>query len=268
MLIGNARLYSSIAPTAALAWRRLLGVVAAQSGVALDIIDHAYPAALDELWVRPDLGCAFMCGWPFAREGAVKRVIAAPVPAAGWCAGRAVYRSEFVAAADAPFQTLADTFGERFAYNARDSHSGYNMPRAHLARWASRQPLFRAVIGPTGSHRRSIEAVLAGAAELAAIDSYYLALAHRHAPELVAGLRVVDVTDASPIPLLVGSSALKLDEARRLANVLVALGERDDARSLLGELSLEGFAEAEAAVYAATLALERAAERAGYGEIR
>jgi ABC-type phosphate/phosphonate transport system substrate-binding protein len=267
-LIANARMYSSIAPGAADAWRQLLKYVAAASGVDLDIIDHAYPASLPDLWARPDLGCALMCGWPMAREERARPLIAAPIPAAEWSAGRAIYRAEFVVRIDSPFAGIEDTFGHHLAFNALDSHSGYNMPRGHLALWADRQPLYRALVGPTGSHLRSIEAVLSGEADVAAVDSYYLALAHRHVPHLVAGLRVIDVTPASPIPPFVGSAALTAIERDRLERALLGFGAADAERALLAVLCLSGFAPANRQSYDATVALERDAAHAGYREIR
>ncbi len=267
-LIANARMYSSIAPGAADAWRRLLLHLAAASGVDLDIVDHAYPASLTDLWARPDLGCVFMCGWPMAREERARPLIAAPVPAAEWSVGQPIYRAEFVVRINSSFAGIEDTFGHHLAFNAFNSHSGYNMPRGHLALWADRQPLYRAIVGPTGSHLRSVEAVLGGEADVAAVDSYYLALAHRHVPRLVAGLRVIDVTPASPIPPFVGAASLAATERDRLEQVLLGFGATEAERALLAELCLSGFAPANRQSYDATVALERGAARAGYPEIR
>jgi ABC-type phosphate/phosphonate transport system substrate-binding protein len=266
--VGNARLYSSIAPGAARAWRQLLDVVAERSGVDLEIVDHAYPLQLADLWARADLGCALMCGWPFAREGATKPLIAAPVPDAEWSARRAVYRAEYVVAAGAPFARIEDTFGRRFGYNLVESHSGYNLPRHHLSRFADSQPLFAATLGPFVTHLRAIEAVLAGQADVVAIDSYYLALARRHAPDLAAGLRVIGATEESPIPPFIASPAMPNAQAVALRDALLGFGQTADDRALLAELCLAGFAAVAAADYEATLAVERTAAARGYAVIR
>jgi ABC-type phosphate/phosphonate transport system substrate-binding protein len=190
------------------------------------------------------------------------------VPAAAWSAGQPVYRAEFVVAADAPFLRLDDTFGHRFAFNAVDSHSGYNLPRAHLARWAARAPLFAATVGPTGSHLRSIEMVLASEVEVAAIDSLYLDLARRHAPHLVAGLRTLDVTAQSPIPLFVGGSALTAIDAEALRAALLAFGATGEERKLLADLGLLEFSAVAAERYQATRTFEETAARTRYSDIR
>ena len=258
-LVACARMYA-VAPSAAAAWHRLLTHVVDRSGVAMDVIDHPAPAPLGDLWSRDDLGCAFMCGWPLALEdqGAAaagkpfRPIIAAPVTAAAWSAGAPVYRSDFLVAANAPFRTLADTFGHRFALSSRESHSGFNMPLAH---WAAAEPPFSQIIGPLVAPRRCIEAVVAGNAEVTAVDSYVLLLLQRHDPALAAQVRVIDSTAANSAPPLVGSAALHDDDLHRLRATLTSLHQDDPGRTLLADLALLRFVEANHATYTATLAV-------------
>ena len=79
MMIASARMYSW-SPSLAAAWHRLLEWVASGAGVAMKVMDQADPTSLDELWQRPDLGCAFMCGYPWALRESRPHLLAAPVP--------------------------------------------------------------------------------------------------------------------------------------------------------------------------------------------
>ena len=191
MLVASTRMYN-VAPTATAAWHRLLGHTFQLAGLSLRIDDHPHPASLASLWDRPDLGCAFMCGWPLAQEAGSRPIIAAPIPLGS---AEPRYRSVFVVKADAPFQTLEHTFGHRFAFNARSSHSGWNMPQAHLARLGGK---FAAELGPFGPHQNAAASVLAGEADVAAIDSLVWALLCRHAQAMAAGLRVIGQTPDQP----------------------------------------------------------------------
>jgi ABC-type phosphate/phosphonate transport system substrate-binding protein len=261
--IANARMYS-VAPGAARAWRALLSEVIARADVTMTVIDHPPPAGLPELWARPDLGCAFMCGWPFAREGRVRPIIAAPVPAASWSGGRAIYRAEFVVASEESHVMLGDVLARRFAFNARHSHSGWNLPCAHLATIGA--PPFAELVGPFVTHQQSIAAVADGTADVACIDSYVLDLLRLHDPALAARVRVVAATAESPIPLLVGAHRthgdLLGDAAReRVREALLGLAADTGGRTLLAAVALRGFATVEAPDYDVTLATERAAER-------
>ncbi len=255
MPIANARMYS-VAPAAGAAWRRLLDHAVARAGITMAVVDHPPPAGLPELWARPDLGCVFMCGWPFAQEGGVRPIVAAPVPSAEWSAGRPVYRAEFVVAARSPFWTLDDVLGRRFAFNARHSHSGWNLPLAHLARIGA--PPFAALVGPFVTHQASIAAVVAGEADVACIDSLVLGLLRLHDTGLAAAVRVVGATHESPIPLFVGADPrhgdpLMAADRDSLRRTLVALDGDATGRDLLEAVALMGFATVEPGDYAVTL---------------
>jgi ABC-type phosphate/phosphonate transport system substrate-binding protein len=252
ILVASTRMYN-VAPGATAAWHRLLHRVSADAGVPLQVVDHPHPATLDSLWQRPDLGCAFMCGWPLAKEQGQRPVIAAPVPL-GEPGPR--YHAVFVVQDASPFERLEETFGQSFAFNAQSSHSGWNMPQAYLAQVGGR---FSAEIGPFGPHQRSVEAVAAGEAAVAAIDSLVWALLCRHAPALASTVRVVGRTPDQPCPPLVGSPALGQDEAERLRRALIGLAGGEPGRTLLEDVCLAGFAKASRGDYDETLTIGAAA---------
>jgi len=113
----NARMYS-VNPGAAAAWKELFAWLADASGVDLWVIDHAFPAPLADLWSRPHLGCAFMCGFPYKLSSHPPKPVAAPLPLSS---GKAVYTTRLVVKADSRFQSLEDTFGGRLGYTVEDS---------------------------------------------------------------------------------------------------------------------------------------------------
>jgi ABC-type phosphate/phosphonate transport system substrate-binding protein len=261
-LVANARMYA-VAPGAKAAWHALFAWLAAASGRPLEVVEHAFPAPLDALWARDDLASVFMCGWPFAREGGVRPIVAAPIPAGG---PGAVYRSHFIVRTASPFARLEDTFGGRLAYTVESSHSGYNAPRHHLLafRTAARPELYAARIGPCIAPRRVVETVLAGAADVGPLDSYAYDLLCRHEPELMEGVRVLASTDWAPIPPLVGSIGGDAGLAAELGALLAGAGRDAAARPILADLALAGFARPAAADYDVTLAWDAAAKAANY----
>jgi ABC-type phosphate/phosphonate transport system substrate-binding protein len=262
--IANARMYA-VAPGAAAAWKELFAWLARESGVELQAIDHAFPATLDDLWDRDDLGGAFMCGWPYARRAEKPKLVAAPIPVAARYGGRPVYFTDLVVRADSPFQTLADTFGHRLAYTATGSHSGFNAQRFHLASRYGAQKHYGPWVGPYTTPRRIVEAVLAGEVDVGPLDSFAHDLMRRHEPELMAGIRAVDATDAAPIPSLIASSATPDAVVERLRAALLSIGDRPGYADLRGELCLSGFGVTRPADYQITLDRAAAAEAADYG---
>ncbi|MGU3450805.1 hypothetical protein [Methylobacterium sp. 391_Methyba4] len=85
--VANARMYG-VNPQARGAWSELFAWLARASGVDLSVIEHAYPAPLSALRVRPDLACAYMCGFPFVQAPNRPVPVAAPIPSAGPVRGR------------------------------------------------------------------------------------------------------------------------------------------------------------------------------------
>ena len=240
--IANARMYG-VAPGAVAAWRALFGHVAMRSGVALEIIDHAFPAPLAELWARPDLGCAFICGWPYIRGVTDLIPIAAPVIDDPRAEGKPVYWTDIVVRADDPATSLEDLRGRTIAYTVEDSQSGFNALRHFLLGVPGPKPVFAREFGPVFTPHRSIEAVIAGDADAGPVDSYAHALLMLHAPELTDRVRIIARTAPTPCPLLVASAGLDAVHVAALRGVFLHLHDDVVARHLLSALALQGFAE-------------------------
>jgi ABC-type phosphate/phosphonate transport system substrate-binding protein len=267
-LVANARMYS-VAPGAVAAWNELFAWLSRQSGVALSIVNHPPPAPLGELWSRPDLGCAFMCGLPFASGRWSVQPIAAPVPADPHAEGRPVYWTDFVVAANSPFERLEDTFGNRIGWTVEDSQSGFNAPRHHLLVYRSpeRPALYAEAVGPLVTPRAALAALLEGRVDVAPLDSLVHALLRRHDPALAARLRVIARTEPTPAPLFVAGPNAPPDDVARLTSLLEAAWGDSIARDIMVELQIIRFTRVESAAYTVLTRWEAEAEAAGYPRI-
>jgi ABC-type phosphate/phosphonate transport system substrate-binding protein len=267
-MIASARMYSW-SPSLTATWRRLLEWVSARAGVSLQVMDSSAPMSLDELWQRDDLGCAFMCGYPWALYTNKPQLLAAPVPSPRRYGGRPVYVTDFIVRADGPHRTLADTFGGCIAYSTEHSHSGYNAPRYHLLgyRTPERPTLYGKVIGPFIRQVPCIEAVVGGRADVAAIDGYGLDLLTKHAPEVAGRVRVVETTIAAPSAPLVASSLVDAATCKRLTAALVSAHEALEIRATLDDLLLSRFVPVGASDFQVFLDRQHAAEAAGYPKL-
>jgi len=265
-VISSFRMYNA-GPEASAAWRALFGAVFAELRIPIEIIEHKWPQPIDLLWKEPDLCCAFMCGWPFARSEGMQ-AIAAPVPSPARYAGLPRYCSEFLARADSGWTRLEDAFGHRFGWMARDSQSGFNAPRAHLARYAGGKALFSESVGPLGNPAKALEALAARQVDAIALDSFYLDLVRRYQPDKLASARTLATTEWTPIPLLVAAPSVDPRLIERLREHLVRIDEDLVYRELLDATLLKCFVRPDLPAYAT---LERAADEAvasGYAHIR
>jgi len=263
--IANARMYAVTAEVEAL-WRALLGEIAAEAEVPLEYVSYPAPQPLERLWARPDLGAVFMCGYPIALGVAAVTPLAAPIAAAPWAAGRAVYRTDLIVRADAPYRTLEDSFGGSAAWTVEHSQSGFNALRHHLLgfRTAQRPALYSRMHERLVTARNVLDAVREGRIDVGPLDAYWHLLIARHAPQLTAGVRVLASTPLTPMPAFVAAAGAAPQMVARLRAAFAAARERPWFAALATPLLLQGFAEVDADSFAMLREWDREARAAGY----
>jgi len=263
--VASARMYSW-SPTLTAAWRRMLQWVADRAGGGLTVLELADPYPLEELWARDDLGCVFMCGYPWAMRAERPHLLAAPVPSPARYDGRPIYFTDFVVRADSDYRTLEDTFGGRIAYSIEHSHSGYNAARFHLLgyRGPGRQTVDSRVVGPLHRRLRVSDAVLGGRADVGPVDAYGLDLLRHHGAERAKRVRVVATTVEAPSAPLVASPGVDAPTRERMTDALLAAHTAPELKPTLDELLIARFVPADPASFDVMLDRQRQAEAAGY----
>jgi ABC-type phosphate/phosphonate transport system substrate-binding protein len=236
-MIANARMYS-VTPQVAALWRRLLGVAMAKAGAKVEIVDHAPPAPIAELWQRPDKAAVFMCGLPYSLATPRPALVVAPVPSPQAYGGRACYWTDLVVRADSPFETLAQTFGHRLALTTPESQSGFAAPLYELMKHGGTKPIYSEIIEPRFTPMGALTSIIEGKADVAPLDSYAFALLGKYAPELTKQVRTVARTEPTAVPALVASDKA----STTIAEAFLALGIDPEARLLMDELLLQRFA--------------------------
>jgi ABC-type phosphate/phosphonate transport system substrate-binding protein len=238
-----------------------------QSGV------NGVPASLsrelshEESWRHPGLLFGQACEYPLATSHAgCARPIATPTYAAEGCEG-GYYRSALVVRARDRAEQLRDLRGQRCVLNDSTSNSGMNLLRAMVAPLAKGAPFFSSVV-VSGSHRRSVELVACGQADLAAVDCVSWAHFRRYDPALTSTLRVLAWSPLSPsLPFI---TALATDE-KSIAALVAALEELTSATALEDvrrDLLLDGAERYRGEGYVDVLRLERQAAALNYRSLR
>lgn len=195
---------------------------------------------------------AWICGLPYIErvDGSDPslELLAAPVMAAARYQNQPVYFSDVIVRRESVFDHFEDLHGARWAYNEPHSHSGYNITRWTLARLGAYQGFFGEAI-QAGSHQRSIEMVLQGEIDAAAIDSTVLEIEQEHRPELMTKLRIITALGPSPIPPLVISKRLPVELRAEIRQVLVGMHQDLDGRKILASAAMARYAAVSDADY-------------------
>jgi phosphonate transport system substrate-binding protein len=209
----------------------------------------------------------FLCGLPYvrlARERPVPiELVAAPVLHGERYQGRPIYFSDVIVRRESPFRAFADLRGRAWAYNDLDSHSGYNLTRAHLVSMGETNGFFGRVV-EAGSHQRAIRLVVAGTVDAAAIDSQVLAIELRDHPDLATALRVLAVLGPSTIQPVVAARRLPVPLKWRLRALFLAMGDDPEARPHLAHGFVDRFVAIADADYDDIRRMHAAAEAAGF----
>jgi ABC-type phosphate/phosphonate transport system substrate-binding protein len=243
-MIANARMYS-VTPSVAALWRSLFGAILKDIGGSIEVVDHAPPAPISELWQRPDKAAVFMCGLPFSLAMPQPGPVVAPIPSPAAYAGRPCYWSDIVVRADSPFETIEQTFGHRLALTTPESQSGYAALLHALMPFGGAKPLYREIIEPRFTPMGALTAVIEGKAQVAPLDSYAFALLSKYAPELTSQVRVVTRTEPTAVPLVVSSGSA----SPTVAAAFLKAHEAPATAALMDQLLLHRFARPESRAY-------------------
>ncbi|HEX7192351.1 MAG TPA: PhnD/SsuA/transferrin family substrate-binding protein [Thermoanaerobaculia bacterium] len=160
----------------------------------------------------------FVCSPSFRfinRSDRAVELLPLPVPTDPRAAGNPVYFADVVAASN--IQTFVDLRGARWAYNDRNSKSGW-FSMAERCAPQSPEEFFGELIA-SGSHLRSLDLVSSGAADAAAIDSNVLRM-------LSHSLRVIESWGPFAIQPSVIRAAVPEPTKRRVADALLTMHER------------------------------------------
>jgi phosphonate transport system substrate-binding protein len=154
--------------------------------------------------------------------------------------GKPVYFCDVVVRNNAPMHAFSELEGGSWAYNDACSLSGYYSLLNKLAESGADERFFDDILC-SGSHLDSIEAVLSGEADAAAIDSNVLRIRLREVPALRKKLRVIESWGPYPIQPVVVRSAIHPELKERLCIAFLATEEDQPTHNILKQFGLTRF---------------------------
>jgi phosphonate transport system substrate-binding protein len=205
-----------------------------------------------EPFTSGEVDLAFVCATSYVwltsgATRAVELVGAAWVPTDPRAAGEARYFGDVLTTFDGP-ETLANLAGRRVAYNDEVSLSGYHSLRLALA--AAGIAVADVALVRSGSHLRSLELLLGGEVDAAAIDSNVWRRRLRTDPAVGAGrLRPIAALGPHPVQPLVARAGLP-PELTRAVRTACLLAHDSAAGPALRDAELARFVKVDDAHYA------------------
>ena len=188
----------------------------------------------------------WMCGLLYTRLADHKpdavKLLAAPVLTGERYQHQPVYFSDVIVREDSPFASIADLNGSTWAFNERQSFSGYLLFQHRLLSVWDNADFFEKLI-ESGSHRRSLQMVINGQADVSAIDSTLLDYELAKNPLLADRFRVIEILGPNPVPPWVASGNLPTNLRQEIRHALLGMAIDPNGMALLAECSLARFAK-------------------------
>lgn len=164
--------------------------------------------------------------------------------------GETVYHSDLIVPASSNAQSMADLRGRVFAFTDPISFSGRVYPTYLLQTLGETPDRFFSRTFFTYSHERAIQAVAAGVADGAAVDSLVLDYALRRDPALAQKVRVIHRSPPFGIPPVVVPPQLPTHQKALLLDLLLTMHEDPVGRVVLYHLGIERFVPISDSAYA------------------
>ncbi|MBA3033167.1 MAG: PhnD/SsuA/transferrin family substrate-binding protein [Gammaproteobacteria bacterium] len=233
-------------------WRRYIEV---KLGVPVEFVPrNSYRETMDLLH-QGRLDFAWLCVYPFLYLKDLVRLLAVPLNQ-----GRPYYRSYLVVGADdRKRNSMADLKGAVFAYSDLYSNTGYLVPRYQVRQLGEDPATFFRKTFFTWSHRKAIEAVAAGMADGAAMDSFVWDTLVRVKPEVTAGTRIIGRSAEYGFPPFVAHRAVAAQDFDAMQRVLLGMSSDPAGQVLLARLNInDGFIPGDRSLYDSVVVMMRA----------
>lgn len=182
--------------------------------VETELVQGACDPLADPMVLNDRLDLAFICGLPFIRycqtlPGQLQAIVA-PVMGATRYQNRPIYFSDVIVNAASGLKNFSQLAGKTVCYNDPGSNSGYYLLGRRLLQENYSGRFFGHSI-QSGSHQRSVQWVIEGKADCAAIDSTVLEQELQLSPQLAHHLHVIESLGSCPMPPIVIAQRLGKD---------------------------------------------------------
>ena len=244
----DLRLASCMAENSELVCRLVAAYLAARLDLTVEYISGISWQERERRFDRGEIDILWLCGLPYVDKidslRANMELLAVPVPAGERYQDQPIYFSDVVVRRESRFESFAQLRAAPWAFNEPRSHSGFNVVRAHLAELGLRHGFFGELV-ESGAHSASVELILTGRVDGAAIDSTVLEWLLSQRLELARQIRVIETIGPSPIPPWVISKEVPENRRRELRTLLLDMHRETFGRDILDRGRLRRFAAAQ-----------------------
>lgn len=198
-----------------------------------------------DLLTQQTVDFAWICDYPYVALKSDVRLLAVALNQ-----DKPTYRAYLIVPArDRSTRSIMDLKGTVFAYPDPYSNTGYLSPRYEIKQAGADASAFFKRTFFTRSHRNAVEAVAAGLAQGASVDSYVWNTLNRVRPDITARTRIAWSSKEYGFPPIVAHRNVSSADFAQMQAVLMGMENDPQGRALLARLNLDGFTAGSPALY-------------------
>ena len=180
---------------------------------------------------------AWICDYPYIMLKKNVRLLSVAINGSN-----PTYRSYLIVPTrDTTTRSVLDLKASVFAYADPYSNTGYLVPRYEIKRQGADPATFFKRTFFTWSHRKAIDAVAAGLAKGAAVDSFVWDSLAKVRPDITGKTRIAWQSEDYGFPPIVAHHQVSGADFKRMQTVLLGMTTEPEGRALLARLNLNGF---------------------------
>lgn len=227
-------------------YRDLARYLAARVDRDAVVLQRATYAEINELVRLRRCDIALVCTYPFVRGEKDFGMEALVVPR---IKGALEYNSLIVVPKSSEARSILDLRGARFACADVMSSSGWLFPALWLMDRGEDPESFFSEVLVAGSHDRSIQAVVSGYVDGAAVHSLVYDRMVEEDPTILTRTKIIQESDSYGMPPFVVHPQMDAELKSRLRNALLTMHEGPEGRRVLSAIAIEKFVAADPAMY-------------------
>ena len=189
----------------------------------------------------------WVCGPVYCGKSSGKfEILGSPVHKAERYNNKPVYYSDVVVRVNSPCDSFVDLKGSSFGFNEPISQSGHGCVKYKIStldkeHWNG----FFSKVTQTGAHLTSLDMIIKGEIDCAAIDTTMLDGLLLSDPSLLTKIKIIDTLGPSPIPPWIISTSVPATVRETLRNAFVTMHETRRGREILNSGGLSRMALAD-----------------------
>jgi len=219
-------------------YQPFLRVFESKTGKKVVLIQRKTYQEVNNLLIRNVVDVAFVCTGAYVKQKEHMALLAIPQ-----IDGKKTYRSLLIIPRTSNIETFEDLRGKVFAFTDPLSNTGYRYPLTLLRELGEKPESFFSRTIFTYSHDRSIDSVVDGIANGAAVDSIVYDFFKKRDPQVGANTRVIKKSKEFGMPPVVVPSPTSQKQKKWLQDIFLQIHNDPDGRKALDILGVDQFVE-------------------------